>query len=103
MHYHETDDHIFMVLEGEGSVRTPHKEHTVKKFDIMVRTAREPYQLCGTGEERLLLIAEGNSGSNGKPRTRVPKIASHLPLTESVIASCSLPERKVQKNAADRS
>ena len=25
MHYHENDDHIFMVLEGEGPVRTPHK------------------------------------------------------------------------------
>jgi mannose-6-phosphate isomerase-like protein (cupin superfamily) len=28
MHYHENDDHIFMVLEGEGLVRTPHKEYT---------------------------------------------------------------------------
>jgi len=27
MHYHENDDHIFMVLEGEGPVRTPHKEY----------------------------------------------------------------------------
>ena len=29
MHYHENDDHIFMVLEGEGLVRTPHKEYTM--------------------------------------------------------------------------
>ena len=34
MHYHETDDHIFVVLEGEGSVRMPRKAYTVKKFDI---------------------------------------------------------------------
>ena len=26
MHYHENDDHIFMVLEGECTIRTPHKE-----------------------------------------------------------------------------
>src|SRR5437870_2579949 len=26
MHYHENDDHIFMVLEGECTVRTPHRE-----------------------------------------------------------------------------
>ena len=52
----------------------------------MVRSAREPYQLSGTGEERLLLIAEGNSGANGKARTRVPKIASPSTLTEPVIA-----------------
>lgn len=36
MHYHENDDHIFMVLEGEGLVRTPHKEYTMKQFDIVV-------------------------------------------------------------------
>ena len=73
-------------MEGEGSVRTPHKEYAVKKFDIVVLTAGEPYQLCNTGEGRLLLLGAGNSGANGKPRTRVPKIASHLPLTEPVIA-----------------
>ena len=39
MHYHENDDHIFMVLEGEGLVRTPHKEYTMKQFDIVVLTA----------------------------------------------------------------
>ena len=26
MHYHENDDHIFMVLEGECTVRTPENE-----------------------------------------------------------------------------
>ncbi|HEX9270944.1 MAG TPA: cupin domain-containing protein [Candidatus Binatia bacterium] len=86
MHYHENDDHIFMVLEGEGLVRTPHKEYTMKQFDIVVLTAGQPYQLCNTGEGRLLLLGAGNSGANGKPRTRVPRIASHLPLTEPVIA-----------------
>jgi len=86
MHYHDNDDHIFMVLEGEGLVRTPHKEYTMKQFDIVVLTAGQPYQLCNTGEGRLLLLGAGNSGANGKPRTRVPRIASHLPLTEPVIA-----------------
>jgi hypothetical protein len=31
MHYHENDDHIFMVLEGECPVRTPHKEFVLKR------------------------------------------------------------------------
>ena len=52
MHYHENDDHIFMVLEGEGLVRTPHKEYTMKQFDIVVLTAGQPYQLCNTGAGR---------------------------------------------------
>jgi mannose-6-phosphate isomerase-like protein (cupin superfamily) len=86
MHYHENDDHIFMVLEGEGLVRTPHKEFSMKKHDIVVLTAGQPYQLCNTGEGRLLLLGAGNAGANGKPRTRVPEIASHLPLSEPIIA-----------------
>jgi hypothetical protein len=32
------------------------------------------------------LLGAGNSAADGKPRTRVPRIASHLPLTEPVIA-----------------
>jgi mannose-6-phosphate isomerase-like protein (cupin superfamily) len=86
MHYHENDDHVFMVLEGEGVVRTPHKEYALKQFDLVVLTAGQPYQLCNTGEGRLLLLGAGNSGADGKPRTRVPRIASHTPVTEPVIA-----------------
>jgi len=86
MHYHENDDHIFMVLEGEGLVGTPHKEYTMNQFDIVVLTAGQPYQLCNTGEGRLLLLGAGNSGADGKPSSWVPRIASHLPLTEPVIA-----------------
>jgi mannose-6-phosphate isomerase-like protein (cupin superfamily) len=56
MHYHENDDHIFMVLEGEGLVRTPRKEFPIKKYDIVVLTAGQPYQLCNTGAGRLLLL-----------------------------------------------
>ena len=86
MHYHENDDHIFMVLEGEGLVRTPHKEFAMKQFDMVVLTAGQPYQLCNTGESRLLLLGAGNSGANGKKRTRVPKVASHLPVSDLIIA-----------------
>jgi mannose-6-phosphate isomerase-like protein (cupin superfamily) len=86
MHYHENDDHIFMVLEGEGVVRTPQKEFPMKRFDVVVLTAGQPYQLCNTGEGRLLLLGAGNSGVDGKPRSRVPKIASHLPVSEPVVA-----------------
>jgi len=32
------------------------------------------------------LLGAGNAGANGKPRTRVPEIASHLPLSEPIIA-----------------
>jgi mannose-6-phosphate isomerase-like protein (cupin superfamily) len=86
MHYHDNDDHIFMVLEGEGVVRTPQKEFPMKRFDVVVLTAGQPYQLCNTGEGRLLLLGAGNSGVDGKPRSRVPKIASHLPVSEPVVA-----------------
>ena len=85
MHYHENDDHIFMVLEGEGLVRTPHKEFAMKKYNIVVLTAGQPYQLCNTGEGRLLLFGAGNSGANGKPRSRVPDVASYLPVSEPII------------------
>jgi mannose-6-phosphate isomerase-like protein (cupin superfamily) len=86
MHYHENDDHMFMVLEGQGVVRTPHKEFEIKPYDMVVLTAGQPYQLCNTGEGRLLLLGAGNSGVDGKPRTRVPAIASHLPLSEPIVA-----------------
>jgi mannose-6-phosphate isomerase-like protein (cupin superfamily) len=86
MHYHENDDHMFMVLEGQGVVRTPHKEFEIKPYDMVVLTAGQPYQLCTTGEGRLLLLGAGNSGVDGKPRTRVPAIASHLPLSEPIVA-----------------
>jgi mannose-6-phosphate isomerase-like protein (cupin superfamily) len=86
MHYHDYDDHIFMVLEGEGVVRTPEKEFPMKQFDMVVLTSGQPYQLCNTGEGRLLLLGAGNSGVDGKKRTRVPKKASHLPLSEPIVA-----------------
>jgi mannose-6-phosphate isomerase-like protein (cupin superfamily) len=85
MHYHENDDHIFMVLEGQGLVRTPHKEYALKPYDMVVLTAGQTYQLCNTGEGRLLLLGAGNSGVDGKPRTRVPEIASHLPVSEAIV------------------
>jgi hypothetical protein len=46
----------------------------------------ESYQLCNTGTGRMLLLGAGNAGVNGQPRTRVPKIPSHIPLREPVIA-----------------
>jgi hypothetical protein len=83
LHYHENADHIFMVLEAKDSYA---RRIRSKQFDIVVLTAGQPYPLCNIGEGRLLLLGAGNSGANGKPRTRVPRIASHLPLTEPVIA-----------------
>ena len=86
MHYHDNDDHIFMVLEGEGIVRTPEKEYPVKPFDIILLTSKQTYQLCNPGKKRLLLLGAGNRGVNGKLRTRVPKQASHMPYTEPLEA-----------------
>ena len=86
MHYHENDDHIFMVLEGECTVRTPAGEHVLKRFDTALLKSGEPYQLCNTGNGRLLLLGAGNAGANGKPRSRVPKVPSHLPLSEPIVA-----------------
>lgn len=86
MHYHENDDHIFMVLEGECTVRTPTREHVLKQFDTILLESGEPYQLCNTGEGRLLLFGAGNAGADGKPRTRVPRRPSHIPLTDPIVA-----------------
>jgi hypothetical protein len=77
MHYHENDDHIFMCMEGECTVRTPHRE---------LLESGEPYQLCNSGKGRLLLLGAGNAGVDGKPRTRVPKIPSHIPLKDPIVA-----------------
>jgi uncharacterized cupin superfamily protein len=86
MHYHDNDDHIFMVLEGECTVRTPHKEFVLKQFDTVLLKSGEPYQLCNSGTGRMLLLGAGNSQVDGKPRTRVPKIPSHTPMTQPVVA-----------------
>jgi len=51
-----------VLVEGEGSVRMSRKKYTVKKFDIVVLTAGEPYQLCNTGKGRLLLLGRRELG-----------------------------------------
>jgi len=86
MHYHDYDDHIFMVLEGECTVRTPHKEFVLKQFDTVLLKSGESYQLCNSGTSRMLLLGAGNSQVDGKPRTRVPKIPSHTPMKQPVVA-----------------
>lgn len=86
MHYHENDDHIFMVLEGECTVRTPHKEFVLHQHDTVMLESGQPYQLCNTGKGRLLLLGAGNAGVNGVARSRVPPVASHIPLKEPVVA-----------------
>jgi uncharacterized cupin superfamily protein len=86
MHYHENDDHMFMVLEGECTVRTPHKEVVLKQHDAVMLESGQAYQLCNTGKARLILLGAGNSGVNGVPRSRVPAVASHTPMQEPVVA-----------------
>ena len=86
MHYHENDDHIFMVLEGECTVRTPHKEFVLKQHDTVMLESKQPHQLCNTGKGRLLLLGAGNAGVNGVPRSRVPDVASHTPVQEPIVA-----------------
>jgi mannose-6-phosphate isomerase-like protein (cupin superfamily) len=86
MHYHENDDHIFMVLEGECTVHTPHKEFVLKQHDTVMLESKQPYQLCNTGKERLLLLGAGSAGVNGVPRSRVPNVASHTPVQQPVVA-----------------
>jgi mannose-6-phosphate isomerase-like protein (cupin superfamily) len=86
MHYHENDDHIFMVLEGECTVRTPHKEFVLKQHGTVMLESKQPYQLCNTGNGRLLLLGAGNAGVNGVPRSRVPDVASHTPVQQPVVA-----------------
>jgi len=86
MHYHDNDDHIFMCLEGECTVRTPHKAFVLKQFDTVLLRSGESYQLCNTGAGRMLLLGAGNSQVDGKPRTRVPKIPSHTPFKPAVVA-----------------
>ena len=73
MHYHDNDDHIFMCLEGECTVR------------VLLKSG-EAYQLCNSGTGRMLLLGAGNSQVDGKPRTRVPKIPSHTQMTQPVVA-----------------
>jgi mannose-6-phosphate isomerase-like protein (cupin superfamily) len=86
MHYHENDDHIFLVLEGEGVVRTPENEIPLKPTDIVVLTAHQTYQLCNTGKKRLLLLGAGNQHVKGEKRYRVPKMSTHSPVTEPIEA-----------------
>ena len=86
MHYHENDDHIFLVLEGEGVARTPEKEIPLKTNDIIVLTARQTYQLCNTGKKRLLLLGAGNRHVHGEKRHRVPKMSTHSPVTQPIEA-----------------
>ena len=77
---------IFLWFEGECTVRTPHKEFVLKQFDTVLLKSGESYQLCNTGNGRMLLLGAGNAGVGDKPRTRVPKIPSHIPLREPIVA-----------------
>ncbi|HYJ16858.1 MAG TPA: cupin domain-containing protein [Candidatus Limnocylindria bacterium] len=54
MHYHDNDDHIFMCVEGECTVRTPHKAFVLKQFDTVLLQSGESYQLCNTGTGRMI-------------------------------------------------
>ena len=74
------------VLEGECTIRTPHKEFVLKQFDTVLLQSGEAYQLCNTGTGRMLLLGAGNAGVDGKPSTRVPKIPSHIPVTDPIVA-----------------
>ena len=87
MHYHENDDHIFMVLEGECTVRIAHKEFVLKQHDTVMLESKQPYRLCNTGKGRSLLLGAGNARVNGVPRSRVPHVASHTPAHEPLVAS----------------
>jgi uncharacterized cupin superfamily protein len=86
MHYHDNDDHIFMCLEGECTIRTPHKAFVLKQFDTVLLRSGDSYQLCNTGTGRMLLLGAGNSQVDGKPRTRVPNIPSHTQIKEPLVA-----------------
>ena len=46
MHYHENDDHIFMCLEGECTVRTPHKAFVLET--ARYRPAASPASLISS-------------------------------------------------------
>ena len=59
MHYHDNDDHIFMCVEGECTVRTPHKAFVLKQFDTVLLQSGESYQLCNTGTGRMILLRRG--------------------------------------------
>jgi mannose-6-phosphate isomerase-like protein (cupin superfamily) len=86
MHYHENDNHIFLVLDGECTVRTPHKDFVLKQHDTVMLQSKQTYQLCNTGKGRLLLLRAGNAGLGGMPRSRVPDVASHTPVQEPIVA-----------------
>ena len=49
MHYHENDDHIFMLLEGNCTIRTPHKEFVLKQFDAVLLKSGEPLSAVQSG------------------------------------------------------
>ena len=63
MHYHDNDDHIFMLLEGECTIRTPHKEFVLKQFDTVLLQSGEAYQLCNTGTGECCCSAPATRGS----------------------------------------
>jgi mannose-6-phosphate isomerase-like protein (cupin superfamily) len=86
MHYHENDNHIFLVLDGECTVRTPHKDFVLKQHDTVMLQSKQTYQLCNTGKGRLLLLGARNAGLGGMPRSRVPDVASHTPVQEPIVA-----------------
>jgi mannose-6-phosphate isomerase-like protein (cupin superfamily) len=67
MHYHENDDHIFMVIEGECTVRTPHKEFVLKQFDTVLLKSGEPYQLCNPAREECFFWAPATQAWTASP------------------------------------
>ena len=68
-------------------MRTPHKEFVLKQFDTVLLKSGEAYQLCNTRQrEECFFWAPAMQASTASPRTRVPKILSHIPVTEPVVA-----------------
>src|SRR5438445_813485 len=96
MHYHENDDHIFMVLEGECTVRTPRKEFVLKQFDTVLLKSGEPYQLCNTGNGRRAPVMEKTFARLQAPKRSRPHLRSvRLALLDAVTQAVHIVNEKI--------
>ena len=72
-------EHMFMLLEGACTVRTPRGEFVLHQFDTVFLALNEVYHLCNTGTTRMRLLGMGYAVP-GVKTTRVPPLPSHFPV-----------------------
>jgi len=72
LHAHTTEDHMFVILDGEGSFYGPNGEKKVlKRNDGLMLPAGTFYHFNSSGDEPLVLLRVGSRAAEGNIKKRM--------------------------------